>query len=333
MISVIIPCYNYAQYVGEAIQSAISQDYFHKEVIVVDDGSVDDSWNVICKFEDSVRALKVPNGGPLKACLAALEIAAGEYIYILDADDKLIGPDSLSRAAAALADRPSKLQFPLLPVDEGGGPIGEAFPRFRKGYSAEQMIEEIIVAGCYLTPPTSGNIYRRDIFALTREVDYEIWTDGVAYLICPFLGHVVTLEEPLALYRIHQSNQSMTTHLSVERFRHERQRFHARLEHLRRILPHEFSCRIPAAESLYAFHETLALQRVAEGKRPTPRFLLSAVRALLREHRSPSRRFLLGAWLFSLGVSPASLRMKIAMWRASSWNRPALFQILKSKLG
>jgi len=331
MITVVIPCYNYAQYVGDAIRSAISQDYPRKEVIVVDDGSVDDSWNVISKFEDSIRTLKVPNGGPLKACLAALDISNGEYIYILDADDKLIGPNALSTAAAALIRRPTKLQFPLLPVNDGGAPIGLAFPRFKEGYSAEQMRQEVYVGGSYLTPPTSGNIYRRDIFALTREVDYEIWTDGVAYLVCPFLGEVVTLNTPLALYRVHQSNQSMTTHLSVERFKHERSRVHARLEHLRRILPPELSSKIPKAGSLYYSYETLVLENVAEGKRPGSRLLLSAIKALLREQKSPLRRLLFGLWLLLLGTLSTSLRMKVAMWKASSWHRPRLFQILKAK--
>jgi glycosyltransferase involved in cell wall biosynthesis len=118
--------------VGDAIRSVVGQDYPHKEVIVVDDRSTDDSWDVICKFGDCVRALRVANGGPLKACLAALEFAGGEYIYIPDADDKLIAPNALSMAATALTDRPSKLQFPLLPVDEVGEPIGLALPVSRR---------------------------------------------------------------------------------------------------------------------------------------------------------------------------------------------------------
>jgi glycosyltransferase involved in cell wall biosynthesis len=333
VITVVIPCYNYAQYVGDAIRSVISQDYPYKEIIVVDDGLLDDSWNVISQFEDSIQTLKVPNGGPLKACLAALDMAKGEYIYILDADDKLIGPNALSAAAAALINRPTKLQFPLLPVNDIGEPIGLAFPRFKDGYSAEQMIQEVSIEGSYLTPPTSGNIYRRDIFDLTRDVDYEIWTDGVAYLVCPFLGEVVTLKTPLALYRVHQSNQSMTTHLSVERFKHERSRVHARLEHLKRILPPEFSRSIPMAGSLYHSYETLVLEYVAEGKRPNPRLVFSAIRALFREQKSLKRRLVFASWLISLGASPAFLRMKVAMWKASSWHRPWLFQILKATLG
>ncbi|WP_162003584.1 glycosyltransferase family 2 protein [Microvirga tunisiensis] len=332
MISVIIPCYNYGRYVGEAIQSVIDQDYARKEVIVVDDGSIDDSWDIICKFKKSVRALRVPNGGPLKACLAGFDIATGEYVYILDADDKLIGSNALSTAAAALAERPSKLQFPLLPVNESGEPIGLAFPRFKEGYSTQQMTEEIFIGGCYLSPPTSGNIFRRDVFALTREVDYEVAQDGVAYLVSPFLGDVVTLDRPLAFYRVHQFNLSMTTHLSVERFKRERSRFRDRLEHLRRILPPEFSCKIPVADSLYFSYETLALERVAEGRRPNPRLLLSAVRALFRENKSPLRRLVIVSWLLSLGTSPSSLRVKVAMWKASSWHRPRLFQIMKAKL-
>jgi glycosyltransferase involved in cell wall biosynthesis len=332
MISVVIPCYNYAQYVGEAIQSVISQDYPYKEIIVVDDGSTDNSWEVITNFQDSVRTLKVINGGPLKACLAALELATGEYIYILDADDILIGPGALSTAAAALEKRPSKLQFPLLPVNAMGKAVSSAFPRFQEDYSTKQMIDEIRIRGSYLTPPTSGNIYRRDVFALAHEVDYEIWTDGVAYLASPFFGDVVTIRIPLALYRIHQSNQSMTAPLNAERLREERSRVHARLNHLRKILPPEMSGQIPRAETLFGSYQNIALEYVAIGKRPSSELIAAALKALFREQKSGIQRTFIASWLILLGVAPASIRMKLAMWRASSWNAPKIVQILKSKL-
>jgi hypothetical protein len=87
------------------------------------------------------------------------------------------------------------------------------------------------------------------------------------------------------------------------------------------------------AGSLYHSYETLVLEYVAEGKRPNPRLVFSAIRALFREQKSLKRRLVFASWLISLGASPAFLRMKVAMWKASSWHRPWLFQILKATLG
>jgi hypothetical protein len=192
------------------------------------------------------------------------------------------------------------------------------------------MIEEIFTRGSYLTPPTSGNMYRRDIFELTREVDYEVWTDGVSYLACPFFGEVITLNAPLALYRMHETNQSMMSRLSVERFKHERRRVHARLEHLRRILPPEHSCKVPTAGFLYHSYEKLALECVAEGRRPDPGLVLSAIKALFREQKSPLQRLLFACWLIILGTSPGFVRTKVAIWRASPSGRSRLLQVLRA---
>lgn len=83
--SVIIPCYNYAQYVGEAIESAINQTWKDKEVIVVDDGSTDSSAEVIRKY--NVEYIYQRNAGLSAARNTGIKAATGEKILCLDADD------------------------------------------------------------------------------------------------------------------------------------------------------------------------------------------------------------------------------------------------------
>jgi glycosyltransferase involved in cell wall biosynthesis len=93
LVSVIIPCYNYAQYLGEAIGSVLSQTYPHVEIIVVDDGSVDDTRDVATRFR-GVRYIYQRNQGLSAARNTGLRESRGAFIGFLDADDRLM-PDAL----------------------------------------------------------------------------------------------------------------------------------------------------------------------------------------------------------------------------------------------
>lgn len=103
-VSVVVPCYNQAGFLGEAIQSAIAQSHAPLEVIVVDDGSTDDTARVAARFPD-VHYLRQPNAGAPSARNAGLRQATGDLIVFLDADDRLL-PDAISRGVAALAAHP-----------------------------------------------------------------------------------------------------------------------------------------------------------------------------------------------------------------------------------
>jgi glycosyltransferase involved in cell wall biosynthesis len=96
LVSIIIPCYNAAAYVGEAIESALAQTYPNKEVIVIDDGSTDNSLEVIRCFGDSIRWETGPNRGGGAARNRGLALAKGEWVQFLDSDD-LLSPNKLER--------------------------------------------------------------------------------------------------------------------------------------------------------------------------------------------------------------------------------------------
>jgi glycosyltransferase involved in cell wall biosynthesis len=86
-VSVIIPSYNYARYLGEAIDSALGQTLPPLEVIVVDDGSTDDTPDVLAKYGDRIRVLRQKNAGVAVARNSGIAAARGEYVAFLDADD------------------------------------------------------------------------------------------------------------------------------------------------------------------------------------------------------------------------------------------------------
>lgn len=109
LVSIIIPVYNADKYLAETLSSALAQTWPNIEVIVVDDGSEDNSLSVARKFESSnVRILSQKNRGASAARNVGLKAAKGKYIQFLDADD-MISPDKIAAQVEALEKEPGKI--------------------------------------------------------------------------------------------------------------------------------------------------------------------------------------------------------------------------------
>jgi glycosyltransferase involved in cell wall biosynthesis len=104
MVSVIIPCYRQAHFLSDSVESALRQSYPSIEVLVVDDGSPDDTRGVAGRYA-SVRYIPTKHGGLAAARNAGLARSRGEFIVFLDADDRLL-PDALRANAEVLASDP-----------------------------------------------------------------------------------------------------------------------------------------------------------------------------------------------------------------------------------
>lgn len=87
MVSVIIPTYNSRKYIEEALNSVFKQTYKDLEIIVVDDGSIDGTEELLKKYKDQIIYIKKTNGGEASARNKGLEVAKGDHICFLDADD------------------------------------------------------------------------------------------------------------------------------------------------------------------------------------------------------------------------------------------------------
>lgn len=94
LVSILIPCYNASLWVARAIESALMQTWSNKEVIVVDDGSTDDSLAVIRRYEGEVQIVTQPNSGQNATRNRLTQLSRGEWLVFLDADDELM-PDSV----------------------------------------------------------------------------------------------------------------------------------------------------------------------------------------------------------------------------------------------
>jgi glycosyltransferase involved in cell wall biosynthesis len=116
-VSILIPCYNAAQWIGEAIGSALAQIYPNTEVIVVDDGSTDRSLEIIQGFGDRIRWETQPNRGGNATRHRLLELSTGEWLQYLDADDYLL-PNKVAQQLQFLPNNdvdliysPSRLEY------------------------------------------------------------------------------------------------------------------------------------------------------------------------------------------------------------------------------
>jgi glycosyltransferase involved in cell wall biosynthesis len=105
LVSVVIICYNQAHFLGEAIQSVIEQDYSNKEIVVVNDGSLDNTRDIALSFGDSVQYIEQENSGVAVARNRGIKESTGDYICLLDSDDIYL-PSFLSTLASYLEDHP-----------------------------------------------------------------------------------------------------------------------------------------------------------------------------------------------------------------------------------
>lgn len=88
-VSVVIPCYNQGRYLRDAVDSVLSQSHGHVEVVVVNDGSTDDTADVAASYGERIRVVSQPNAGLAAARNAGIRVAQGAYVMVLDADDTL----------------------------------------------------------------------------------------------------------------------------------------------------------------------------------------------------------------------------------------------------
>jgi glycosyltransferase involved in cell wall biosynthesis len=105
LVSIVVLCHDYGRFLPEAIESALAQDHPQVEVIVIDDGSTDDSLEVARRYEDRVRVLTQENTGLARTCNLGAREATGEIFLFLSADDRL-EPTYVSELLSALERRP-----------------------------------------------------------------------------------------------------------------------------------------------------------------------------------------------------------------------------------
>ncbi|HQR51850.1 MAG TPA: glycosyltransferase family 2 protein [Burkholderiales bacterium] len=333
-ISVIIPCYNYARYVGEAIDSVLAQGYPAVDLVVVNDGSSDGSLEVIRRHARDGTIIDQPNRGHVPACNAGFAASRGDVVIFLDADD-LLEPDALMSVASVWTPVLAKVQFDLKVIDAEGRSLGRRrFGHFGSDYTVERVRREFARNATYRWPVTSGNAYSRWFVSQVFPQRFRGTVDGYLNTIAPLYGDVHTLPEALGRYRLHDRNLSAKTRASsglVDTIARRR----AELAEMRR---HAASRGVRLADADPLDHElpflNYRLMAVRLGldypssERDRPLVLLRKAWRHLRQEALPaSVKLMHAAWFVVLAVLPGrwvSLLVKVRFERAQisqSWRQ------------
>lgn len=202
IVSIVVPAYNGASYLRSAVDSILQQDYPHVELLVFDDGSTDDTRQILEQYGEKFYWESHNNMGQSATLNKGWSLAKGEILAYLSVDDTL-RPKAVSHAVAALAENP---QAPVVYgdynlIDEAGNPLRcVRAPDFDYG----RLIAELEVQ------PGPGAFFRREAFAfsqgwnpsLRQTPDYDFW------LKVGLLGRFIHIGEVWADFRVHAKSQS-----------------------------------------------------------------------------------------------------------------------------
>jgi glycosyltransferase involved in cell wall biosynthesis len=204
-VSIIIPTYNSAQYVVEAVESVLAQTWQDFEILVIDDGSTDETARVMHRYEAPVRYIRQANGGVAVARNRGIAESRGRYVAFLDADDTWL-PHKLERQMETLRQQPHyrACYSAFTVVDVDLNPLGIS-RRQRRELTLEDLLTRGNIIGSICTVVCERALF--DLVggfdpALSQCADWDMWVRLAAQT------EFLYVDEPLVTYRQHGSNMS-----------------------------------------------------------------------------------------------------------------------------
>lgn len=304
LATVIINNYNYARYLRAAIDSVLCQSYEALEVIVVDDGSTDNSRDIILSYGEQVIPVFKQNGGQASALNAGLARSHGDFVIFLDSDDLLL-PNIVARVAEVFrsCSHIIRVQYRMDIIDTQGALTGVHLPRSHSMLTRGDLRQQVLTSPDDLTwMATSGNAFAaqvlRQIFPIP-EKPFWILADFYLSQVTPLFGPLEFLDQVGALYRVHGANHYIQASPSLN------------LEYIRQTITHWRD----AHDSIKQFADVLEL----EGRPATADDILSVAYVAnrmtslkLEPQRHPLQSDSVGR-LWRLGLV-AALRRRDVFW-------------------
>ncbi len=210
LVSAIVPNFNYSSFLEECLDSIIAQDYPNLEVIVVDDGSTDDSLELLKKFESKVTIISQSNQGVSAARNRGILESKGEFIALVDSDDYW-EPTKISKQMMELQRTQSDLVYSGVDLvsPDGGEKVGVLRPEY-SGDCSEMYrrypARAIVLLGC------SNALFRRSVLGKSGLFDIRLSISADWDFFRRYCDHgkVTYTSESLTNYRVHPAN--MTTY-------------------------------------------------------------------------------------------------------------------------
>jgi glycosyltransferase involved in cell wall biosynthesis len=209
LVSILINNYNYGDYLSFAIESAINQTYSHTEIIVVDDGSTDNSQKIIKSYESRIIPVFKENNGQASAFNAGFAVSKGEIICLLDADDRWL-PTKIATVVEAFNNHPqaSVVYHQVQNINKTGASIDKPWPPYK---AIVGNISDLIIktGGWWPFPPSTALSFARKFMTKIMnipELEYRLCADAYLADLAPFFGEVIGINQILSQMRIHDAN-------------------------------------------------------------------------------------------------------------------------------
>lgn len=211
LTSIVISSYNYGRYLRETIDSCLDQTYPEVEVIVVDDGSTDNSREVIGSYGDRILAVFKENGGHASALNLGFQKSRGDVVIFLDSDDALM-PTAVESCMDLFKDKAvSTVRWQMWTMDPSSRVMAKKVPPDK--IAQGDLRENLLLEGPHHFPPTSGNAWARWFLERVMPIPEDLFRlgGGDLYLatLAAFYGPVRATEEPQGLYRIHTDKYTL----------------------------------------------------------------------------------------------------------------------------
>jgi glycosyltransferase involved in cell wall biosynthesis len=202
-VSIVIPTYNSAQFLDETLQSVFSQTFNDFEIIVIDDGSTDQTRKVLSKYDDRIRYFLQENGGPAKARNRGIRESLGEYIAFLDADDIWL-PTKLEKQVSRFQQNPELgMVFTENSCFDQNGIYLTSLGK-RKKLMRGDLVKNIFLHSGVATPTV---MVRREVFNQIGVFDEELYMseDDNMWIRVTANFKAELIDEPLAKARTHST--------------------------------------------------------------------------------------------------------------------------------
>ncbi|QAR32105.1 glycosyltransferase [Geovibrio thiophilus] len=207
-ISVILNNYNYGRYLEDAVRSVLSQSFSDFELIIVDDGSADDSRIIAEKLaaEDSrISPVFKANGGQASAFNAGVKASSGEVLCFLDSDD-MYAPTKLEETAKAHMEGAEYIYTDHQAVDGNGRECGDGLKRYPYcGWNIFPVYYLSKYPGNVTSTLSVSRKLAEKIFPVNEE-DWRIQADDTIVFQAAFLAKSLYIDKKLTLYRLHGGN-------------------------------------------------------------------------------------------------------------------------------
>jgi glycosyltransferase involved in cell wall biosynthesis len=217
LVTILMSTFNRAGFLREAVDSIRCQGYRNWELVICDDGSTDDSWDILeqlTRIDKRIKTVRKSNGGQASGLNAAFRSSSGEIICQLDSDDGYF-PTKLSQVVAEFTSRNDigMVVHKILRVDIAGRPQGPMplHADLPSGWLAPDLLRRGGIL--YALPPGGGITIRREIaeriFPLEETGPLRNFGDAPFLRLPPLMTKVSSVDECLGFYRRHGGNQSM----------------------------------------------------------------------------------------------------------------------------